>query len=124
MPQWDVATEAWKEVITRGTLRVGDTVLPATPTSLRAEAMSGGRVRLAWLDKAIGETGYVVSASVDRGDWRDVKTLPGDTVEAVLSFRPGQALGYRVAATCPGGRSAPSNVVDVDTRTSLPPPDL
>ena len=103
-------------VITRATLRVGGLPVPATPTSLRAEAMAGNRVKLTWLDGAVDETAYIVSASVNSGEWRDVKTLPRDTVEAVLAFRPGRALAYRVAATCPGGRSAPSNVVEVDTR--------
>lgn len=96
-------------------------VVPAAPTNLTASARKvkrGAEVRLAWIDNATIETGYVVERCTGSTctQFTAVASLPaGSTRYSDAAVSRATAYRYRVMATGPAGNSAYSNVAAVTT---------
>lgn len=92
--------------------------VPQAPTGLSAQVSPAG-VRLTWMDRSDNETGFRVERSTD-GDTFSLLVLLG--VDAAShtdqSVAPNTTYSYQVRSVNTGGRSEPSNQVEVQT----PPP--
>lgn len=95
--------------------------LPAAPTALTAQARrvkSRAEVRLAWVDNATDETGYVVERCTGSActGFAVVASLPaGSTRYTDAGVARSTTYRYRVRATAAAGNSAYSNVAVVTT---------
>lgn len=91
---------------------------PAPPSGLSAQALSGGRVRLAWADNSVTELGFRVQrARGAQGSFvqiaqigANVTTFTDGTAQAGKTYR------YRVQAYNAAGSSAWSNTVSIRAR--------
>ncbi len=77
-------------------------VLP--PTDLRATAVSGTRVDLAWVDNSGNEGSYELERSEDGGAWRHVTSPSANqTTYADTGVAPGRTYEYRIRAYASSG---------------------
>jgi titin len=101
------------------------TAPPAAPTALTATVLTNPtRVRLAWLDNATTETGFVIERSLNSGPFTLFTTVAARNGTGPVTFTgnnlvSGNAYSYRVAAINGAGSSAFTNVVTV-TIGSIP----
>ena len=94
----------------------GAPALPAAPSNLTAEPISGSQINLTWQNNASNNTGIEIDRSTDGVTFSPLTTLgPGAT-----SFSDMTALGstkyyYEVLATNGAGKSTPSNIANATT---------
>lgn len=99
----------------------GDPAAPAAPTGLTAQARrvkNRAEVRLAWVDNATSETGYVVERCSGTGctNFAGVANLSANTKSYTDAALPrGVTFRYRVMATATAGNSGYSNIATVTT---------
>ncbi len=99
--------------------------VPATPSGLKATALTGNRIQLAWTDNSRDEDGFRVERRrEDVGMWFHVKSTAADVRacvdDAVNVVLPGKTYTYRVAAYNAGGPSAYSEEATVTTPAASP----
>ncbi|MBI4267091.1 MAG: hypothetical protein HY668_01835 [Chloroflexi bacterium] len=101
----------------------GVTLALAAPTGLRATLVNSGRVDLAWIDNASGETGFHVTSATDAAFTTGLLTVtvgPNVTTYTDTSVYTGATFYYRVSAYSDQGDSAPSNVAMVTVSAATP----
>lgn len=92
---------------------------PAAPTELTVKNTGANRVTLKWNDNSGNERQFVVEISTDGGKhWNKQENVPARATSAIITkLKPGETYQFRVVAQNAIGRSKPSNVVTVTTRT-------
>jgi hypothetical protein len=83
------------------------TVLPATPTSVTASAVTSREVNITWQESTTGITGFNIERSTNGTNWTTLTTV-GATVRSYLdrSVSRNRTYFYSVQATSPVGNSA------------------
>ena len=92
--------------------------LPSAPSSLKATALSLGRVSLAWNDNANNEDGFQIERRTgSTGSWQSIGTVTANTKSYTdTSTARRTTYNYRVRSFNAAGGSAYSNQVSVKTR--------
>ncbi len=101
---------------------VGEAVpLPAAPTNLQADQIGIGKVQLTWNDNSDNEMGFIIQRQTSsQGQWVDlVQTHANAQTYTDVGLADSQVYAYRVCAMNETGRSAYSNVDDIDTSFDL-----
>ena len=107
------------------TLKALPTSMPADPTGLAANIVSGSRVDLSWTDNAVNEGNYRVERSPDGATWSTIATLGIDAnAYSDTSVAPDNMYSYRVIAHNVLGDSAASNIVTVALALPAAPTSL
>ncbi len=93
-------------------------VAPAAPTSLTATLQAGTQIRLAWMDNATDEAGFVIERAIAGGPFNQIAVAPARNNTGNVTFvdntvTPDATYNYRVAAINLAGWSAYSNLAIV-----------
>jgi hypothetical protein len=103
-----------KEVLTVG-------LPPLAPSDLSAEALPGGRARLAWTDNSDDETSFRIERRRGTARFTEIASVgAGVTTFEDSGLEAGVAYDYRVRARNAAGNSAFSNLASVEI-AQLPP---
>jgi hypothetical protein len=89
---------------------------PAQPGGLTAKVVSSSQINLAWQDKAINETGYIIQRSTDSKTWSVLANLPANSTSySDPNLNPSTKYYYRVQAVDGSLSSAFTNSVSATT---------
>ena len=87
---------------------------PAAPSGLTAVLQDGGKVRLAWADNSLNESGFLIERKDGDGVFGVLAGLAENSTSYMDTGRvPGGTYAYRVRAVNAGGESGNSNTVTV-----------
>jgi|GEM_PF-728713 len=99
-----------------------NTAIPALPTGLTANAVSGDQVILTWTDNATNEAGYNLEYSTNGGStWTAISLPPNTTKYPHFGLPELTGHSYRLRATASQGNSAYTSVVSATTLSSAYP---
>lgn len=114
------AVSGWSNVATGTTL---SDKKPLSPKDLNLKNAGETTVSLAWTDRAIDETGYVLERSRDNTNFTAIKTLPANTTSYTdATVWPATVFYYRIRAQRDADFSPYSNVLSVTTGGINTPP--
>jgi hypothetical protein len=93
---------------------------PTPPSGLAAAKLSKNKIKLTWSDNSNNETGFRLLESLDGRTWKQLATLPANTVTytdvvtrgvryyyCVAAFNSAGSSGYTAAASAVAGPAAP-----------------
>jgi fibronectin type 3 domain-containing protein len=99
---------------------VSVTLVPLTPGSVTASAVSPSQINLSWSD-VTGETGFTIQRSVDGVTWTPIATTgSGVTSYRDVALAAGTTYQYEVSASNAGGASAYSSPASATTLAAIP----
>ena len=100
-----------------GALLSPQSVVPKTPSALKASALGGGKVQLRWLGTPEQRVHFIVQRWTAAKGWADVAAVPGYRTSFVDEcLTPYTTCAMRVLAESDAGRSTPSNVARISVR--------
>ncbi|HVR95942.1 MAG TPA: fibronectin type III domain-containing protein [Thermoanaerobaculia bacterium] len=95
--------------------------VPAAPSGLQAQAVSGSEIQLSWTDNAGNEESFRIEALNQLATFQEILVVGANTAGArITGLAAGGSYTFRVRAANAGGLSAASNTAAVTT--PLPPP--
>lgn len=95
--------------------------VPAAPTDLYADAISGSEIYLSWTDNSNNEVGFIIERAGASMTWREIAIVGFDTAYFLnAGLTPSVTYYYRIRAFNDGGNSDFSNI---DSATTFITPD-